>query len=75
MKLKSYNYLYYLLIIFLFFTPLKSEDEINLWKNKKKNQSVENKKTIGNEDTQKLNVESIKKIELDQNIEIKDGPR
>jgi hypothetical protein len=74
MKLKSYNYLYYLLIIFLFFTPLKSEDEINLWKNKKKNQSVENKKTIGNEDTQKLNVESIKKIELDQNIEIKDGP-
>ena len=73
MKLKSFN-LYCLLIIFLFSTPLKSEDEINLWKNKKKNQSVENKKTIGNEDTQKLNVESIKKIELDQNIEIKDGP-
>ena len=73
MKLKSYNYLYYLLIIFLYFTPLKSDDEINIWKNKEKKQSIENKKQIIKEDSQKLNIESIKKIELNPNIEIKDG--
>jgi hypothetical protein len=73
MKLKSYNYLYYLLIIFLYFTPLKSDDEINIWKNKEKNQSIENNKQIIKEDSQKLNIESIKKIELNPNIEIKDG--
>ena len=73
MKLKSYNYLYYLLIIFLYFTPLKSDDEINIWKNKEKNQSIENKKQIIKEESQKLNIESIKKIELNPNIEIKDG--
>jgi hypothetical protein len=34
MKLKSFNYLICLLII-LIFSPLSSEDKIDIWKNKK----------------------------------------
>jgi hypothetical protein len=36
MKLKSFSYLYCLLIIFLYFSPLKSEEKIDIWKNDKK---------------------------------------
>ena len=70
MKLKSFNYLYCLLIIFLYFTPLKSEEKIDIWNNKEKKNSIENKKQINKEDSQKLNLDSIKKIELNQNIKI-----
>jgi len=35
MKLKSFNSLLGLLIVFIIFTPLKSEEKIDLWKNKK----------------------------------------
>ena len=70
MKLKSFNYLYCLLIIFLYFTPLKSEEKIDIWNNKEKKNSIENKKQIDKEDSQKLNLDSIKKIELNQNIKI-----
>ena len=75
MKLKSFNYFYCLLIISLSFTPLKSEDEIDIWKNNKKNkQSIENtKKLTDKKDSQELNLESIKTIELNQNIKIEDG--
>ena len=50
MKLKSFNYLYCLLIIFLYFTPLKSEEKIDIWNNKEKKNSIENKKQINKED-------------------------
>jgi hypothetical protein len=41
MKLKSSNYLYCLLIVLFFLTPLKSEDKIDIWKNKGQTQSKE----------------------------------
>jgi len=74
MKLKSFN-LYCLLIIFLFSTPLKSEDEIDIWKksNTEEKQSTQINKKIKKEETQKLNFDSIKTIELNQKIEITDG--
>ena len=74
MKLKSFN-LYCLLIIFLFSTPLKSEDEIDIWKknNTEKKESTQINKKINKEETQKLNFDSIKTIELNQKIEITDG--
>jgi len=75
MKLKSFN-LYCLLIIFLFSTPLKSEDEIDIWKknNTEEKESTQINKKINKEETQKLNFDSIKTIELNQKIEITDGP-
>ena len=72
MKLKSFNYLYCLLIIFLYFTPLKSEDKINIWQNKGQTQPKEDKEIISKKDSQKLNLETIKAIEINQNIEIED---
>ena len=74
MKLKSFN-LYCLLIIFLFSTPLKSEDEIDIWKknNAEEKESTQINKKINKEETQKLNFDSIKTIELNQKIEITDG--
>tara|TARA_B110000211_G_scaffold133674_1_gene153235 strand:+ start:101 stop:571 length:471 start_codon:yes stop_codon:yes gene_type:complete len=75
MKLKSFKYLYCLLIILLYFTPLKSEEEIDIWKNnKEKKQILENNKEIINENnSQKLDLDSIKKIKLNQNIKIEGG--
>ena len=53
MKLKSFNYLFGLLIIFILFSPLKGEDKIDIWKNNKakepqieKNSSENKKKMI-----------------------------
>ena len=71
MKLKSFNCLYSLLIIFFFFSPLKSEEKINIWNNKEKQSSEEKK--VKKEDTQKLDSESIKNIELKQSIKIEDS--
>jgi thioredoxin-related protein len=48
MRLKSFNYFYCLLIIFLHFTSLKSEEKIDIWNKKDKNQSIENKKKRDN---------------------------
>ncbi len=73
MKLKSSNYHYCLLIIFLCFTPLKSEEQIDIWNKSVEKKSLENKKQIIKNDSQKLNVESIKKIELNENIKILDS--
>jgi hypothetical protein len=74
MKLKSFN-LYCLLIIFLFSTSLKSEEEIDIWKKSKteEKQSTQINKKINKKETQKLNLDSIKKIEVNQKIEITDG--
>ena len=73
MKLKSFNYFYCLLIIFLYFSPLKSEEKIDIWNNKEKKQSTINKKQPEKKVSQQLNLESIKTIELNQSIKIKDG--
>ena len=73
MKLKSFNYFYCLLIILLFFSPLKSEEKIDIWNNKEKKKSTVSKKKTEKKISQKLNLESIKAIELNQSIKIKDG--
>ena len=73
MKLKSFSYLYCLLIIFLYFSPLKSEEKIDIWNNKEKKQTTENKEIINKKNSQELNLDSIKTIELNQNIKIEDG--
>ena len=74
MKLKSFNYLYCLLIIFLYLTPLNGEEKIDIWKNNKsKKQIINNDKISTNkQESQQLNSDSIKKIELNQNIKIED---
>ena len=74
MKLKSSNYFYCLLILFLYFTPLKSEEKIDIWNKKDKKQSVEKKKNIDKKkESQILNVDSIKTIELDKKIIVENG--
>jgi len=73
MKLKSFNYIYSLLIIIFFFSPLKSEEKIKIWNNKEKKQSSETKK-IQNKDEQKLDLDSIKEIDLKESITIEDKP-
>ena len=74
MKLKSSKY-FYCFLIFLYFTPLKSEDKIDIWKNDKEITKLKKneKKQVDKIDSQELNLESIKKIELNQNIKIEDG--
>ena len=74
MKLKSFNYFYCLLILFLYFTPLKSEEKIDIWNKKDKKQSVEKKKNIDKKkESQVLNVDSIKTIELNKKIIVENG--
>ena len=73
MKLKSYKYFYCLLIILLFFSPLNGEQEIDIWKNKNKKQVTENNEPEKDTSIQKLNKDSIKSIELNQNIKIEDN--
>jgi hypothetical protein len=74
MKLKSSSFLYCLLILFLYFTPIKSEEQIDIWDKKEKKQSTENKKKINKKESQKLNLKSIQTIELNQNIQIENKP-
>ena len=71
MKLKSCNFFKCLLISLLFFSPMKSEEEIDIW-NKKQNKvlSETNKDETITKETQKLNTDSIKTIQLDQKIKI-----
>ena len=72
MKLKSFNSLLGLLIVFIIFTPLKSEEKIDLWKNKKnKKQTIEIKEQekITNS---KSNITTLKKIDNSQIIKIED---
>ena len=73
MKLKSSNYIYCLLIFFLYFTPLIGEEKIDIWKNKEKKTVKENKDKIKKEQSQELNLDSIQKIELNQNIKIENS--
>jgi hypothetical protein len=75
MKLKSFNLLYCLLIVFLFFSPLKSEEKIDIWNNKELKKTINNKKKNNKKEVkQKLDLKSIQKIELNQSIKIENGP-
>ena len=73
MILKSSNFIYCLLIFSLYFTPLKSEEKIDIWNNKEQKISEENKEQNKVDNSQELNINSIKKIELNQNIKIEDS--
>jgi hypothetical protein len=57
----------------LYFSPLNSEEKIDIWKNKVKKQTIKDKETINKKNSQELNLESIKTIELKQNIQIEEG--
>ena len=73
MKLKSSNNFYCLLIIFLFFTSVRGEENIDIWNNQEIKQKIKNKELINKKESQKLNLDSIKTIELNQNIKIEDN--
>ena len=57
----------------MFFTPLKSEDKIDIWNNKDKKQKTNVQEVTDEKNLQKLNLDSIKKIELNKNIKIEDS--
>ena len=74
MKLKSFNYLLGLLILILIFTPLKSEDEIDIWKNSKdKKKTIKKEDLNNNKDINKLELKTFKTVKPGQNIDIQDG--
>ena len=70
MKLKSFNYLAGLLIIFLN-SPLLSEDKIDIWKNKK--EVTENQKQDQQGIEKKPNLSSGQTIQASESIQIQDG--
>ena len=57
----------------MYISPLKSEEKIDIWNNKTKKQSIENKKKLKTEDPQKLNFDTIKKIDTSQNIKVENS--
>ena len=73
MKLKSFSYFNCLLIICFYFAPVKSEDKIDIWNNKNKKQTEKKEQIKKIKNSQKLNLESIQSIDLNQNIKIEDG--
>ena len=56
----------------MYFSPLTGEEKIDIWKKKEKKQSTKDNQT-NSTNLQKLNFDSIKKIELNQDIEIVNG--
>ena len=79
MKLKSFNYFLGLLIIFLSFAPLKSEEQIDIWKNKKNNSDSTNaqtnkaKEAIKEIPTATQSIETSQSIEIENNLSNKSG--
>ena len=72
MKLKSFNYLICLLIN-LIFSPLLSEDKIDIWKNKKENlteTSVTNEKN-----KEQLSINTSQTISASEKIKIEDSSK
>ena len=74
MKLKNFNYLIGLLIIF-FHLPLVSEDKIDIWNNKKdtaiKTPNLENKVIKENINLKSSQtIQALEKIEIEENSEI-----
>ena len=74
MILKSYRILLNLLIFSILFSPLKSEEEINIWKNKKEPKNIEIQNSDETEKKNKLNINKILNSTTDQEIKIEDGP-
>ena len=75
MKLKSFNYFLGLLIIFLY-SPLLSEEKINIWKNKKEITVDSSKKEESyNQDKPELSssqtLRTIEKIQIQESSQIK----
>ena len=60
MKLKSFNYLIGLLIFFIY-SPLWSEEKIDIWKNKKETPINSEKKKV-NDEQKEFNLNSSQKI-------------
>jgi hypothetical protein len=73
MKLKSFNYFLGLLIIFLSFTFLKSEEQIDIWKNKKNNSDSTNAQTNITKEAIKEIPNTTQSIETSQSIEIENN--
>ena len=73
MILKSYRILLNLLIFSILFSPLKSEEEINIWKNKKDSKNIEIQNSDETEKKNKLNINKILNSTTDQEIKIEDG--
>ena len=71
MKLKSFNYLIGLIIIFLN-SSLLSEEKIDIWKNKKENPTVSNNDETKKKE-EKLNLNSSQVIQATEKIEIQEG--
>ena len=74
MKLKSFSYLFGLLIIF-FHSPLLSDDQIDIWNNKKTNETriakpenPNNKTNLNIEPTQ--TIQSLEKIQIQENLSL-----
>ena len=71
MKLKSFNYIISLLIIFLF-TPTQGDEKIDIWNNKKEtpSKSLKSEEAINEE---KSNLKSSQTIQATEKIEIEEG--
>ena len=74
MKLKSFNYFVGLLIIFLY-SPLLSEEKIDIWKNKKEiaidlskqeDKNIQEKTNLQNSQT----IQALEKIQIEEGSEI-----
>ncbi len=72
MKLKSFNYLLGLLIIF-HYSYLSSEEKIDIWKNKKKEVIIESSKKENNEIKEKIKLQTSQTIQALEKIEIEEG--
>ncbi len=74
MILKSYRILLSLLIFSILSSPLKSEEEINIWKNKKDQNNIQIQNSDETDKKNKLNINKILNSTTDQEIKIEDGP-
>ncbi len=71
MKLKSFNYLIGLLIFFIY-SPLLSEEKIDIWKNKKETPINSEKKKV-NDEQKEFKLNSSQKIKATEKIQIQEN--
>ena len=71
MKLKSFNYLIGLLIFFIY-SPLLSEEKIDIWKNKKETPINSEKKNV-NDEQKEFKLNSSQKIQATEKIQIQEN--
>ena len=72
MKLKSFNYILGLLIIFTF-SPLLGEEKIDIWKNKKK--IIKENSSSDDEKDKKPNLDFSTTLKAPEKIEIQEGDK